>query len=146
LGVAYHGSLGRLFARPAAELRQELLNLRGLGPETVDAILLYAGRRPFFVADAYTRRILARHQLVSAEADYADVQRFLHEHLPPDQALFNEFHALLVEVGKRYCKRQAPCCDQCPLQEFLPGPLRDSGLGLAKKIADDLPLPFGVRT
>jgi endonuclease III related protein len=130
LGRTYHGSLGRLFARPAAGLRQELLSLNGLGPETVDAILLYAGRQPFFVADAYTRRIMARHELVPPTADYAAVQQFLHENLLADQALFNEFHALLVEVGKRYCKRQAPRCDQCPLQEFLPpGPLHDSRLG-----------------
>ena len=130
LGRTYHGSLGRLFARPAAGLRQELLSLKGLGPETVDAILLYAGRQPFFVADAYTRRIMARHELVPPTADYATVQQFLHENLPADQALFNEFHALLVEVGKRYCKRQAPRCDQCPLQEFLPeSALRDSRRG-----------------
>ena len=130
LGRTYHGSLGRLFARPAAGLRRELLSLKGLGPETVDAILLYAGRQPFFVADAYTRRIMARHGLVPPTADYAAVQQFLHENLPADQALFNEFHALLVEVGKRYCKRQAPRCDQCPLQEFLPEkPHHDSRLG-----------------
>src|SRR5437762_2210095 len=117
-------------ARPPAGLRRELLSLKGLGPETVDAILLYAGRQPFFVADAYTRRIMARHGLVPPTADYAAVQQFLHENLPADQALFNEFHALLVEVGKRYCKRQAPRCDQCPLQEFLPErPHHDSRLG-----------------
>ena len=95
--------------------------MRGLGPETVDAILLYAGQKPFFVADSYTRRILSRHGLVPEGADYRSVQAFLHRHLPPAPALFNEFHALLVEVGKRYCKRQAACCQGCPLEEFLPG-------------------------
>ncbi|MGH9650348.1 MAG: endonuclease III domain-containing protein, partial [Terriglobales bacterium] len=116
------GSLARLFARPAAETRPDLLSLKGLGPETVDAILLYAGRQPSFVADAYTRRILSRHGLVSPLAGYAQVQEFLHRHLPAGHALFNEFHALLVEVGKRFCKRQEPNCAACPLQEFLPRP------------------------
>ncbi len=106
--------------RPAAEVRQELLRLKGVGPETADAILLYAGRQPFFVADTYARRILARHGLVPSTASYSETQQFLHERLPADQALFNEFHALLVEVGKRHCKRQAPCCAGCPLEEYLP--------------------------
>lgn len=114
------GSLATLFALPAEEARRELLKIRGLGPETVDAILLYAGRRPFFVADAYARRILARHGLLPAGAGYSAVQQFLHRHLPPDQALFNQFHALLVEVGKRFCRRQRPDCGACPLKAFLP--------------------------
>jgi endonuclease-3 related protein len=114
------GSLAKLFALPAEEARRELLKVRGFGPETVDAILLYAGRRAFFVADAYTRRILARHRLVSARAGYSAVQQFLQQHLPPDQALFNQFHALLVEVGKRFCRRQQPDCEACPLKAFLP--------------------------
>jgi endonuclease III related protein len=116
----YKGSLARLFARPAEELRRDLLGLKGFGPETVDAILLYAGRHPYFVADAYTRRILARHELVAPDAGYSEAQAFLHQHLAADPALFNEYHALLVEVGKRYCKRPAPRCEKCPLQEFLP--------------------------
>lgn len=117
---AHGGSLTSMFNRSPTALRSELLRLRGLGPETVDAILVYAGRRPFFVADAYTRRILARHGLLAADANYSRAQDFLHRHLPADAALFNEFHALLVEAGKRYCKRQAPRCEECPLQEFLP--------------------------
>jgi endonuclease-3 related protein len=127
LGRSYQGSLNALFARPPEELRQELLAVRGFGPETVDAILLYAGRQPFFVADAYTRRILSRHGWVSEDAGYREVQEFLHRHLPPDQGMFNEFHALLVETGKRHCKRQAPCCEGCPLEEFL-RPQRDLSL------------------
>ncbi len=121
------GSLARLFARPGEELRRDLLGLKGFGPETVDAVLVYAGRRPYFVADTYTRRILARHELVPPDADYREVQAFLHQHLPADHTLFNEYHALLVEVGKGYCKRQAPQCEGCPLEEFLP-PNRVSGL------------------
>ncbi len=122
LECSCQGSLARLFARPAAEIRQDLLRVKGLGPETVDAILLYAGRQPFFVADAYTRRIMARHELVPPQASYAEVQDFLHRHLPGDSALFSEYHALLVEVGKRFCKRQVPDCAACPLGDFLPRP------------------------
>jgi len=96
------------------------LALRGLGPETADAILLYAGKLPFFVADAYTRRILARHNLISAEDGYQATQEFLHHHLPADEGLYNEFHALLVETGKRHCKRQAAECRGCPLEPYLP--------------------------
>ena len=116
----YRGSLAALFARLPGEARRELLQLRGLGPETVDAILLYAGRQPSFVADAYTRRILSRHELLPATASYSATQQFLHEHLPADHVLFNEFHALLVELGKHYCKRPAPHCDGCPLERFMP--------------------------
>jgi endonuclease-3 related protein len=114
------GSFHRLFSLPAEEIRRQLLSLRGLGPETVDAILLYAAERPFFVADAYTRRVLARHGFVSAAADYHKAQEFLHTHLPRDVSLFNEFHALLVEVGKKHCKPHSPRCAGCPLEEFLP--------------------------
>lgn len=124
-----HGSLAAMFQRSAAELRRELLNIRGLGLETADAILLYAGRRPFFVADAYTRRILGRHGLVAEDAGYPAVQEFLHHHLPADYALFNEFHALLVGVGKRFCKRSAAQCAGCPLEEFLERP-QAGGRGL----------------
>jgi len=120
LAYTYHDSLAAMFARPAKALRRELLSIRGLGPETVDAILLYAGRQPFFVADAYTRRILARHALLPPDAGYSQAQEFLHRQLPREPALFNEFHALLVEVGKRYCPRRAPRCAACPLRPFLP--------------------------
>lgn len=122
LDSAHGGSLTSLFTTQATRLRRELLAVGGLGPETADAILLYAGRQPFFVADAYTRRILARHAQVPSGAGYSEVQRFLHQHLPADPHLFNEYHALLVEVGKRYCRRQAPRCEACPLKEFLPNP------------------------
>jgi endonuclease III related protein len=114
------GSLATMFKLSGAKLRRDLLGIRGLGPETVDAILLYAGNQPFFVADAYTRRILNRHGLLREEAPYTSAQLFLHTHMPADPQLFNEFHALLVEVGKRFCKRAAPLCLGCPLEEFLP--------------------------
>jgi endonuclease-3 related protein len=120
LSREHAGSLVRLFSLSTDELRRRLLDLRGLGPETADAIILYAARRPLFVADAYTRRVLARHGFVSDAADYDQTQEFLHAHLPPDTSLFNEFHALLVAVGKKHCKPQSPRCAGCPLEEFLP--------------------------
>jgi endonuclease-3 related protein len=122
LDRTWGGSLDSFFALPPTDSRRQLLGLKGIGPETADAILLYAGKHPFFVADAYTRRILARHQLLQAEASYETAQRFLHQHLPPDQALFNEFHALLVEAAKRYCQEPVAHCEDCPLQDFLSRP------------------------
>ncbi|MGH9432888.1 MAG: endonuclease III domain-containing protein [Terriglobia bacterium] len=110
------GSLSRALALPPDVLRRELVALRGIGPETADAILLYAANRPFFVADAYTRRILARHGWLAEDVGYEETQEFLHRHLPRDAALFNEFHALLVETAKRHCRRAAPLCKGCPLE------------------------------
>lgn len=120
LSTTHHGSLDMLFRQPPQRARAQLLALRGLGPETADAILLYAGKLPFFVADTYTRRILARHNLISPEDSYAATQEFLQQYLPPDEGLYNEFHALLVETGKRHCKRKAAQCQGCPLEPFLP--------------------------
>jgi len=121
LSQRHAGSIYRLFSQPPEELRRQLLELRGLGPETVDTILLYAGQRPLFVADAYSRRVLARHGFVTAAAGYHETQDFLHAHLPRHALLFNEFHALLVEVGKKHCNPRSPRCAGCPLEEFLPG-------------------------
>ncbi len=115
----YRGSLNALFSLSPAELRSQLLELKGLGPETVDAIILYAGRKPSFVADAYTRRVLARHRMVPAPSSYQSAQSFLHKHLPADAVLFNEFHALLVEAGKRFCRLSQAHCEGCPLEKFL---------------------------
>ncbi len=111
----YGGSLGRMMNRPAQELREELLALRGIGPETADSILLYAAGRPVFVIDAYTRRVLARHGLAPADASYAQLQDYFHQHLPANAKLFNEYHALLVAVGKNYCHSRNPDCTACPL-------------------------------
>jgi endonuclease-3 related protein len=116
---AHGGSLDALFALGAATARAQLVALQGIGPETADAILLYAGRLPVFVADAYTRRILSRHDLLDPRADYESAREFLHQQLPPDQALFNEFHALLVEAAKRYCHRNVAHCEECPLAKYL---------------------------
>ncbi len=116
----YGGSLEAMFATDVATLREELLALNGIGPETADSILLYAGGLPVFVVDAYTHRILARHGWIDFEADYHQIQDFLQSRLPDDPVLFNEFHALLVYVGKHYCRKRAPQCESCPLGEKLP--------------------------
>jgi endonuclease-3 related protein len=116
---AHQGSLDVLFARDTAFVRSQLLALNGIGPETADAILLYSGRHPLFVADAYTRRVLSRHDLIAPSADYDSTQQFLHRHLPADEALFNEFHALLVETAKRFCHRNVMHCEECPLEPYL---------------------------
>ena len=115
----HNGSLDVLFAQDGKRVRSQLLALNGIGPETADAILLYSGRHPVFVADAYTRRILSRHQLISPAANYDSAQRFLHQHLPVEEALFNEFHALLVETAKRFCHRNVMHCEECPLGPYL---------------------------
>ena len=186
LDTRYGGSLTRMFARPTAELRGELLALNGVGPETADSILLYAGNHPVFVVDAYTRRILERHQIVSRGADYDEIRLLFERALgevpaavgfspprrrgrrenswlnsnycsrnqevalgalgvsavnkyaqgprgsshPPSAVsenarsplvqVFNEMHGLIVGVGKTYCLKSQPQCEQCPLQKFLP--------------------------
>ena len=121
-------------------MRQDLLGLRGIGPETADAILLYAANYPFFVADAYTRRILARHGWIDDGLGYEETQEFLHRHLPPDPALFNEFHALLVETAKRHCHRGAPVCDGCPLEFDLAAHSRRRSFSL-RRLAAGIGMP-----
>jgi endonuclease-3 related protein len=158
----YHGSITRMFARPTAALRDELLALDGVGPETADSILLYAGNHPVFVVDTYTRRILERHRIVSSTASYDEIRLLFESALggtlsrtrpskhgldgapkPPLAAarpsgschrpsrvsaakrtavvqVFNEMHGLIVGVGKTYCLKSQPHCEQCPLQKFLP--------------------------
>jgi endonuclease-3 related protein len=98
--VRFKGRFHGLRRAPLGPLRRELLGVAGLGPETVDAILLYAAHRPVFVADAYTRRALGRQRLLPPTAGYEDARAFIEAHLPSDPALFNEFHALLVAAGK----------------------------------------------
>jgi len=156
----YDGSLARMFAQPTSKLREELLTLNGIGPETADSILLYAGNHPVFVVDAYTRRILERHQLIAPHASYDEIRELFEQALrplaegspgvfeskfdplaaeaaglrgsshPPSRMstgsrsaavqVFNEMHGLIVGVGKNYCKKSQPECEQCPLKKFLP--------------------------
>src|SRR6202051_1374800 len=165
LDERYGGSFKRMFAQPTAKLRDELLALNGVGPETADSILLYAGNHPVFVLDAYTRRILERHEIVSRAVSYDHIRQLFEKALgeitPPKRSLdaapaavgiqtgpsktavgprgsshrpsrmstaertalvqvFNEMHGLIVGVGKTYCLKSQPQCEQCPLQRFLP--------------------------
>lgn len=109
-----HGSLDGMFAGDWQPLRDELIAVRGIGPETCDSILLYAGDKPSFVVDAYTRRLFSRLGLVDEKDDYHSVRSFFMQHLPPQVSLFNEYHALIVEQCKRHCRKK-PSCDGCPL-------------------------------
>lgn len=111
---------GFLSSEPRA-LREGLLSVSGIGPETADSILLYAAHLPVFVIDTYTYRILARHGMCEEESDYDQLQALFMDHLPDDPTLFNEFHALIVRTGKTYCKKK-PTCHQCPLQAWGPVP------------------------
>ncbi len=97
-------------------MREQLLSIRGIGPETADSILLYALEHPIFVIDAYTYRIWRRHFLIEEAANYEDMQELAHSVLSQDLKKFNEFHALLVNVGKNYCRPKKPKCELCPLQ------------------------------
>jgi endonuclease-3 related protein len=118
------GRFGGRFAgmrrAPLASVRAELLRVPGVGPETADSILLYAAGRPVFVVDEYARRVSARHRLLPRFASYEEARAFFETHLPSDPALFNEYHALLVAVGKAYC-RAVPLCAECPLRPDLRG-------------------------
>ena len=102
----YHGQIGALVEQPLEKVRDQLLGIRGVGPETADSILLYALGKPTFVVDTYTHRIFSRHRLVPEESDYEDLRSFFMEALPEEVSLFNEFHALLVRTGKTYCKKR----------------------------------------
>lgn len=113
----YEGSLEKMFKEDVEKIRQKLLKIPGIGPETADSILLYAGKKPTFVVDSYTKRILSRHNLIPEEYDYEEIRAFFINHLPEDEALFNEYHALFVALGKNYC-RPKPICKKCPLKNF----------------------------
>ncbi|HEX2329243.1 MAG TPA: endonuclease III domain-containing protein [Candidatus Angelobacter sp.] len=144
----YSGSLDRMFAQPTEKLREELLSLNGVGPETADSILLYAGGHAVFVVDAYTRRILERHGIITPKTSYEDIRLLIEqavqstepEHLlqlekgadprHPQSRMsravrselaqhYNELHALIVRAGNQFC-RSTPKCEGCPLRDFLP--------------------------
>jgi endonuclease III related protein len=110
----------QLRKRENGQLRDMLLNVKGIGPETADSILLYALQQPTFVVDAYTRRIFSRHALVHEEIPYAELREFFMNALPQDVQLYNEYHALLVRVGKSWCRKKEGQCAACPLSSFLP--------------------------
>jgi endonuclease-3 related protein len=113
----YDGDLDGLLREETGVLREGLLSVQGIGPETADSILLYAAGRPIFVIDAYTHRILSRHSMIDDQATYDELQAFFMDHLPDDPDLFNEFHALIVRTGKEYCRRK-PLCNECPLNTW----------------------------
>lgn len=112
----YQGRLADLLAAPGPRLREQLLGVHGIGPETADSILLYGAGYPVFVVDAYTRRILDRLGLLPDGASYEEVRAWFESRLPRDAKLFNEFHALLVRLGKEHCRKQRPRCGTCPLR------------------------------
>jgi len=113
----YEGNLSKMFAQDLQALRGELLSVKGIGPETADSILLYAGNMPTFVVDAYTHRIFSRHELIPEESTYDEMKSFFEENLPEDVQLFNEYHALLVNIGKTFCKTKK-VCEPCPLKDL----------------------------
>ena len=113
----YEGDIRKMRREGLGELRDKLLGVKGIGPETADSILLYGLRKPIFVVDAYTKRILSRHGMVSGKATYEEIQRLFMSHLLLDEKLFNEYHALFVHLGKTVCKKM-PKCDICPLEGF----------------------------
>jgi endonuclease III related protein len=148
LDKSYGGSLDRMFAQPTEKLRAELLALNGVGPETADSILLYAGNHPVFVVDAYTRRILERHGIISRKTSYEEIRALMEKAITSTEPEmlkvqehgaeprhpvsrmsavqrshlaqhYNELHALIVRVGNQYC-RSTPRCEGCPLKRFLP--------------------------
>jgi endonuclease-3 related protein len=143
----YSGSLTRMFAAPTVQLRAELLALNGVGLETADSILLYAGNHPVFVVDAYTRRVLLRHGIIGEKTGYEEIRAIIEQAISSSEAgslvvkdaasdprhpvsrmsssartelaqHYNELHALIVRVGNHYC-RAKPICEGCPLQSFL---------------------------
>ncbi len=111
----YQGSLSKMFREETFTLRKKLLKIKGIGPETADSILLYAGNKPIFVIDAYTRRVLLHHHLIEGKLDYSSLQKIFMQNLEHHPQLFNEYHALLVRLGKEFC-RATPKCKDCPLE------------------------------
>lgn len=113
----YRGKLENMAGMDTSVLRSRLLEVKGIGPETADSMLLYALGKPVFVVDAYTKRILFRHRFIEEDADYARTQDLFMRHLKPDAKLFNEYHALLVKLAKDFCLKNKPRCEICPINK-----------------------------
>jgi endonuclease-3 related protein len=111
------GNLEAMLGGDLETARKRLLAIAGIGPETADAILLYAGGRLTFVVDTYTRRVLRRHFLATPKDDYESIRQLFHKEAEPHEQIYNEYHALLVELGKRHCRPRA-ACDECPLRDL----------------------------
>ncbi len=116
----YQSDIERMRQEPLDRLRNQLLTVHGIGPETADSILLYAMSKQVFVIDSYTRRIFSRHNLIDPDADYETLRLFFENNLKKELYLFNEYHALIVCTGKDFCRTKKPLCQQCPLKELLP--------------------------
>lgn len=114
---SHGGDLESVQNLPLDVLREQLLSVKGIGPETADSICLYAFEKPVFVVDAYTARIFGRHELIEPGSGYEQIQDLFHSSLAKDVKLFNEYHALLVRVGKEQCKPN-PLCAGCPLEDL----------------------------
>jgi endonuclease-3 related protein len=112
----YNGKIESMNNEDTFLLRKKLLSINGIGKETADSILLYAINKPIFVIDTYTKRILSRHGISKDKDSYDYYQNLFHKSLKKDVKLFNEYHALIVKVGKTFCKSKRPLCDQCPLK------------------------------
>ena len=117
---AYSGSMKRMKKEEMHTIREKLLGIKGIGPETADSILLYALEKPFFVIDAYTKRVLSRHGIPEDGRNYNEYQELFHGSLKRDVTLYNEYHALFVKLGKTYCRKHNQKCEGCPLQTFIP--------------------------
>ncbi len=113
----YNGDLYDFLAQPLPLLRKQLLSIYGIGPETADSIILYAANKPSFVVDAYTVRIFSRLGFIDKDTNYDKLKRFFEENLPRDVELYKEYHALIDELGKNFCRKE-PHCKKCPLNEF----------------------------
>ncbi len=111
----FDGKMENMHSCDLQYLRSRLLHVDGIGPETADSILLYALNRPIFVVDAYTKRFLIRHGIIESKADYSEIQSLFHHAIEPDPAIYNEYHALLVRLGKEFCKPK-PLCEDCPVK------------------------------
>jgi len=124
LQETYDGDLDTLFSQPYLPLRKELLNQQGVGPETADSILLYAGNKAIFVVDAYTKRLCSRLPLHVNSTSYDDIQSFFHHdltsHFDSDEIVqvYNEFHAVIVELAKNFCLKRKQKCIICPLESI----------------------------
>jgi endonuclease-3 related protein len=114
---SYRGNLKKMSSQGMYKLREQLLTVNGIGPETADSILLYALDKPIFVVDAYTKRILSRHHIIKGDASYEKVQNLFMQNLKNEVKLFNQYHALLVKLGKDFCRKLKPRCQDCPLNE-----------------------------
>ncbi|MBF0511087.1 MAG: hypothetical protein HQL13_02030 [Candidatus Omnitrophica bacterium] len=111
------GSLDKMFDGPIEDLRKRFLKIKGVGRESADCILLYAGKKLSFVSDAYTRRFLLRYGILEGQPEYEQIRAFFMAHLPQDLYLYNEYHALIDYHGARVCQAK-PECQHCPVRNL----------------------------